>query len=76
MKKLIYLFLALLIVACSDDDLIMEPQEIVTIQGTVLHGESPIENSTVTFYHAGSTQGAVAVSLGETQTNNTGAFEF
>ena len=76
MKKLIYLFLALLIVACSDDDLIMEPQEIVTIQGTVLHGESPIENSTVTFYHAGSTQGAVAVSLGETQTNNTGVFEF
>lgn len=50
-------------------------EETITLKGTVLHGQSPIENSMVKIYLAGSSQWSDAVSLGETQTSSGGEFE-
>jgi len=60
--------------ACSDDDT-YSPQKSTTITGNVLHGEDPVEGSTVTLYRAGSTRGAVAIPLGTAQTDSAGRFE-
>ncbi len=51
-------------------------KKTITIIGTVLHGDLPIENSMVTLYQAGSNQGSVAIPLGEARTNSAGTFEF
>ena len=71
-------FLAVFIVvmgmgACSDD--CNTTQETKTLNGYVLHGESPVENTTVTLYRAGSTRGSVGGSLGTAQTDSSGKFE-
>ncbi len=59
--------------ACSDD--CDTTQKTKTLKGYVLHGESPVENTTVTLYRAGSTRGSVGVSLGTAQTDSSGKFE-
>ncbi|MBW2149874.1 MAG: hypothetical protein JRI22_23030 [Deltaproteobacteria bacterium] len=59
--------------ACSDD--CDTTQKTKTLKGYVLHGESPVENTTVTLYRAGPTRGSVGVSLGTAQTDSSGKFE-
>ncbi len=64
--------------ACSsDNDVPLPPddRETTTLEGNVVHGEMPVEDSTVTLYRAGSILGSSAVPLGTAQTNPSGAFE-
>lgn len=72
-RFLVVFSMVMAVVACSSDN--DAPQNTTTLQGNVLHGELPIENSMVTLYRAGSIQGSAAVLLGTAQTDSAGRFE-
>ena len=67
MRLVAVFFMVMALKACSDDTHLS--QVPTTITGNVLHGEDPVEGSTVTLYSAGSTGGAVAIPLGTAQTD-------
>lgn len=76
-NKIISFLAAFIIVmavgACSDD--CDTTKKTKTLEGYVLHGELPIENTTVTLYQAGPSRGSVGISLGTAQTDSNGRFE-
>jgi hypothetical protein len=70
---LAFLPLVFFLAGCSDNDDVVEFLE--SVSGRVLHGQSPIANSTVTLYQATSSRRAEATVLGISQTDALGNFK-